>query len=90
MKLENIVFSTTKKDNEIFLINLKFMEEKSDIYREKLIKRGNNLYIAPEILEKKPFNDKIDIFSLGVCLFFMVFKKYPYNMIEKDKFSDVY
>ena len=84
LKLENIIFSTNKKDNEIFLINFKYLEENSPIYRERLIKKGLNYYIAPEILEDQPFDYKIDLFSLGVCLFFMVFKKFPYTVIEKN------
>ena len=90
LKLDNIIFSTNKKDNEIFLINFKYMEEITPIYRERLIKKGQNFYIAPELLEDQPFDYKIDIFSLGVCLFYMVFKKFPYSSIEKDQFSENY
>lgn len=79
LKLENLIFCTNKKDNEIFLLNFKFMEELTEGYREKLIKKGNNFYVAPEILEGKPFNQQVDIFSLGVCLFYMVFKAFPYK-----------
>ncbi len=84
LKLENIIFSTTRRDNEIFLINFKYYEEHTPSYREKLIKKGNNYYVAPELLEEKDFDHQIDIFALGVCLFFMVFKKYPYKLIEKE------
>ena len=59
-------------------------------YRDKLIKKGNNFYIAPEVLEDKPFNQQIDLFALGVCLFYMIFNKFPYTKIEKEKFSDKY
>ena len=73
VRLENIIFSNNKKDNEIFLVNFKYLEEKTDAYREKLIKKGNNFYVAPEVLTSNVFDEKIDIFSLGVCLYFMVF-----------------
>ena len=57
LKLENIIFTTTKKDNEIFLINFKFFEDiNNEVFREKLIKKGTNKYIAPEILENKKFD----------------------------------
>ena len=52
LKLENIIFSTNKKDNEIFLINFKYGESCEEL-RDKLIKKGNNLYIAPEVLDFK-------------------------------------
>lgn len=32
------------------------MDEITEGYREKLIKKGNNYYIAPEVLEGKSFN----------------------------------
>jgi len=40
LKLENIIFSTGQRENEIFLINFKYLDESSDEYRERLIKRG--------------------------------------------------
>lgn len=55
VKLENIIFSSTKKDNEIFLINLKYLEEPTESYRDRLIRKGNNFYCAPEIFDGKPF-----------------------------------
>jgi len=66
------------------------MDEVCEEYREKLIKRGNNFYVAPEVLEDKPFNQNIDLFALGVCLFFMIFNKFPYTSIEKEKLSEKY
>lgn len=66
------------------------MDEICEEFREKLIKHGNNYYVAPEVLEDKPFNQNIDLFALGVCLFFMVFSKFPYTSIEKDKLNDKY
>jgi len=50
LKLENIIFSTGQRENEIFLINFKYLDESSDEYRERLIKRGQNNYVAPEVL----------------------------------------
>ncbi|KAL4500629.1 hypothetical protein ABPG72_003053 [Tetrahymena utriculariae] len=89
LKLENIIFSTSQKENEIFIINFKYIEENSIEYRDRLIKRGQNNYVAPEVIEGKDFDSQIDIFSLGVCLFYMVFQKFPYAKIEKvgDKWT---
>lgn len=56
LKLENIIFSSNKKANQIFFINYKYSEEFNESYRERLIKKGFNDYIAPEVLENKPFN----------------------------------
>jgi len=57
IKLENIIFSPkNNKDTDIFLINFKFVEEITEGYRERLIKKGNNFYIAPEVLDGLSFN----------------------------------
>ena len=36
-------------------------------------------FIAPEILLNKPFHYKSDIWSLGIVIFFMMFKKLPFK-----------
>jgi calcium/calmodulin-dependent protein kinase I len=90
LKLENVIFSQDKKENEIYLINIKYNEEANDLYRERLIKKGQNYYIAPEVLEGKPFDSKIDMFAIGVCFFYMIFEKFPYTQIEKCKDSNNY
>ncbi len=40
LKLENVIFSQDKKENEIYLINIKYHDESNDLYRERLIKKG--------------------------------------------------
>ena len=43
IRLENIIFTTIKKENDLLLINFKYYSNKKDkSFREKLIKRGNN------------------------------------------------
>ncbi|EAR90933.1 Serine/Threonine kinase domain protein (macronuclear) [Tetrahymena thermophila SB210] len=84
LKLENIIFGATQREeNEIFLINLKYNEEITEFYRERLIKKGTNLYVAPEVLEGGKIGPEMDMFALGVCVFYMAFGKYPYSRIEK-------
>ncbi|KRX10431.1 Protein kinase-like domain [Pseudocohnilembus persalinus] len=84
IKLENIIFSSTKKDNEIFLINLKYLEQSTESYRDRLIRKGNNFYCAPEILEGKEIGQAIDMFSVGCCVFFMIFGVFPYKNISNQ------
>jgi serine/threonine protein kinase len=35
--------------------------------------------MAPEILEEKPYDNKCDLWSLGVIIYQLCFKQYPYN-----------
>jgi serine/threonine protein kinase len=39
---------------------------------------GTYPYMAPQILQGKPYNNMSDIWSLGVTLFFMLFKRIPW------------
>jgi len=41
-------------------------------------------------LENKDFNEKIDMFALGVCTYYMAFTCFPYKSIEKKTDSGKY
>ena len=38
---------------------------------------GSPLYMAPEILQYKPYTDKADLWSVGVIMYELFFKKTP-------------
>ena len=40
---------------------------------------GTPLFMAPEILKDESYNYKIDLYSLGVTLYYLIFDEYPYN-----------
>lgn len=46
---------------------------------------GTPYYVSPEILSKIPYNEKCDIWSLGVCLFKMLTGLYPYPGRDFDE-----
>ena len=39
----------------------------------------NNLTIASEIIDKGNINNKNDIWSLGIIIYYLLFKEYPYE-----------
>jgi NIMA (never in mitosis gene a)-related kinase len=40
---------------------------------------GTPMYLAPEVWKKKPYNEKCDVWSLGVLIYEMATFSYPYN-----------
>jgi serine/threonine protein kinase len=82
LSLDNIIFSSSKRENEIFLINPKFSDDNYELLREKIIRRAENYNVAPEILEYRAITSSSDLFSLGACIFFIVFGRYPYKSIQ--------
>jgi len=40
---------------------------------------GTKAYLAPEILKRESYDYKVDIWSLGVLLFVMIFFKFPFG-----------
>jgi len=40
---------------------------------------GTLLTMAPEILNEEGYNSKCDIWSLGIIIYQLYFKEYPYN-----------
>ena len=58
------------------MIQLKFINKKDNStgLLEKI-----SLITSPEILKGELFNNKSDIWSLGILIYYMLYKKYPFN-----------
>ena len=66
LKLENILI---KKENGNDIFKLKLTSDScliKDLSFEEI--NGNQLYIAPEILKKEKYNEKCDLWSLGIII----------------------
>ena len=89
IKLENFMFS----DNDCTLIKLidfgfaKCFNEDNDKFQEIL---GSPNYIAPEILEKKPYDSKCDIWSCGILAYFLLSGSTPYPIPANGSLSELF
>lgn len=71
LKPENILFDSKKSSSNLKIIDFGASTKFSDETKlSKLI--GTTYYIAPEILKKELYNEKVDIWSLGVILYIML------------------
>ena len=84
IKPENFLV-TTKEGNKPFVILIDFGSayeiKKGEKMRGKL---GTTLYMAPEILKKVKYNEKVDMWSVGILLFNMVTGCYPFSSENED------
>ena len=87
LKLENILI---KKENGNDIFKLKLTSDScliKDLSFEEI--NGNQLYIAPEILKKEKYNEKCDLWSLGIIIYVLSFKDYPYRGKNKKEILDI-
>ena len=85
LKLENILIKYENKEKTKYIPKLKFTNEScllKDLSNSK-ISLTNIKMIAPEILEKQNYDEKSDLWSLGVIIYLLSFKEYPYNEDNK-------
>ena len=82
IKLENILVKYNSNSNTNYTLKLTGYELSKQILNlvEKFHgKIGAYKYMAPEILRGEPFDQKCDLWSLGVCIYILCFKKFPFN-----------
>lgn len=90
LKLENLIFVGDNYELKLidFGFSAKFLTKKNQ--KKKLMKIvGTPFYISPEILERKSYDgEKADIFSLGVILFTLMTKNFPFEKININDTSN--
>ena len=96
LNLENILVKYTNKDKTKYIAKLKITND-SDIMKniselKKISKINGDLnYIAPEILKRENYNEECDLWSLGIIIYVLLFRKNPfagdneYEILEKVK-----
>jgi len=70
LKPENILFENSG-ELKIKIVDLGFAT-KFDEYKKLFFKCGTPGYIAPEILTKDFYDEKVDIFSIGVIFYIIM------------------
>ena len=93
IKPENIMFSKENDYESIKLIDFGLSAQNFDFILNNNDYCGTLLYMAPEQIEKKSYSKTVDIWSIGIIMFILLFGKHPFfikgdqkeNFIEKIK-----
>lgn len=82
LKPENILMTSTKDDADLKLVDfgLSKMIGPEENCTEPF---GTLSYAAPEVLLQKPYNKKVDVFSLGVIVFMMLGGFLPFDDLSE-------
>jgi len=49
---------------------------------------GTEMYMAPELLENREFDEKCEVYSLGLTIFALFSKKHPFGRVKTGKVAD--
>jgi len=91
LKIRNILHRDIKPEN--IMLNSNYVSKLGDFSLSRKIDMNNNFktsrsgtlpYLSPECVKKKvdikPYQcEKLDLFSLGVVMYFLLFNRHPYN-----------
>ncbi|KAL4472009.1 hypothetical protein ABPG72_018511 [Tetrahymena utriculariae] len=85
IKLENIQFRNSQNITDVCLTNF-YMADFVDPKGKSTYKKcGTAGFIAPEIFKSKHYDQKIDIFSLGIVFYILMFGKMPFDAPTVDQ-----
>lgn len=84
LKPENILFETKDYNSNIKLVDFGFAEMFNPSKGMKDV-LGTPLFIAPEIISDKKYNDKADIWSLGVVVYFLIWGHPPFDGDDRSE-----
>ena len=88
LKPDNILVKKIDGEPFVKLIDLGFAK-KSDNHQDELKPdkyiRGTAEFIAPELLKKGKHDNRVDLYSLGIILYRIVFKKFPFDIKNELK-----
>lgn len=84
IKLTNILLKDRKKLHSVTLIDFGLADYYSNEANYLFTRCGTPGFVAPEILQDKPYNHKIDVYSLGIVMYMLCTGVQPFDGINYD------
>ena len=82
LNIKKILIKYENKEKTKYKVKIKLSEDNcfvKDLANNPIKKESQNInFIAPEILKKEDYNEKCDLWSIGVIIYILSFRKYPY------------
>ena len=83
INLDNILVKYQNKEKTKYIIKLKLTNDSGllkDIPNNRItILQGDLTFMAPEILKRENYNEECDLWSLGVLIYVLSFRKPPFE-----------
>jgi len=83
LKFENILCIQSKNDIIIKIVDFGLTQRADALLQN--IQRGTAYYIAPEILQNKNIDHRVDLYALGILLYRIVYGKFPFTAVDELK-----
>ena len=81
LKPENILVANPGGNPVIKLIDLGFAQLGSEELKNDV--KGTAQYIAPELLKKEEHDHRVDLYSLGMMLYRIIYDRFPFNSSDE-------
>jgi serine/threonine protein kinase/tetratricopeptide (TPR) repeat protein len=81
LKAENILAAESNSKPVIKMIDMGLAGHLK--LKNELSARGTAEYLAPEILKKQPYDHRIDLYSLGILLYRILYNRFPFKAVKQ-------
>ncbi|CAK93643.1 unnamed protein product (macronuclear) [Paramecium tetraurelia] len=89
LKPENILLKNKDSLEELIISDLGLAERVNNEQKPLFTLCGTPGYVGPEVLKKQPYDQKVDIYGIGIILYTLLTGKNPFQSILKDEILEL-
>ena len=90
LKPDNIMIMSNKRNNDDIIVKITDFGFSKIVSKEEKLTEGFGTlyYAAPELIQNLPYNLEIDVWSLGVIIYYMFTGRYPFGGKSEDEIEE--